>query len=183
MHYAVCVLEFIDEQNSSSGERTEQNKNRSETLIVVVGDAQSGEVQTLDSDSDFELLRPGSLCQMAAKADANKGSTAKRTLKLRKPILSSDHGHASDKKNGAARVFWSGMLIMFIYCSGHTSVFARLQAFLPHALPPAPTTTPAPIEAPPEIPESKYIKIRIVSWNMNESLPKVRRPAVVSGAG
>lgn len=91
---------------------------------------------------------------MAATPDPNKGSLPKRTLKRHKPILSLDHGHASDKKNV------------------HTSVFARFQALLPHASPPAPATTPAPIEPPPEIPESKYIKIRIISWNMNESLPK-----------
>ncbi|CAG8767190.1 12155_t:CDS:2, partial [Acaulospora colombiana] len=53
-----------------------------------------------------------------------------------------------------------------------TSVFARFQAhFLPHVSSPPPTTSPAPVETI-HPPPPKYIKIRIITWNMNGTLPK-----------
>ncbi|KAG8825868.1 hypothetical protein FRC17_008488 [Serendipita sp. 399] len=93
---------------------------------------------------------------MATSPEPNKGSSKRRVIKLRKPVLSLDHSTSGTSKHG-----------------GHSSVFARI--FHPHSSssPPAATiVTPTNVAAPPEIPEPDYVKIRIVTWNMNEALPK-----------
>ncbi|PVG04227.1 DNase I-like protein [Serendipita vermifera] len=93
---------------------------------------------------------------MATHDETSKGSLRKGSLKLRKPILSLDHSPTSRTPRAAAQ----------------TSVFARLQAhFLPHVSSPPPTTSPAPVETN-YPPPPKYIKIRIMTWNMNGTLPK-----------
>ncbi|KAG8823897.1 hypothetical protein FRC18_010642 [Serendipita sp. 400] len=96
---------------------------------------------------------------MATSPEHHKESFTRRALKLHKPVLSLDRNTSGSPKHAA-----------------HPSVFARFQAhFLPHSSSPpaaATTVTPGNVGPPPEIPEPDYVKIRIVTWNMNETLPK-----------
>ncbi|KIM27535.1 hypothetical protein M408DRAFT_329976 [Serendipita vermifera MAFF 305830] len=88
-------------------------------------------------------------------AETNKGSFPRRALKLHKPVLSLDHITNSRTPKS----------------SGQTSIFARFQArLLPHASTPSPLPTAS--VQPEKVPQPKYLKIRLITWNMNESLPK-----------
>ncbi|KAG8758941.1 hypothetical protein FRC14_007075 [Serendipita sp. 396] len=108
-----------------------------------------------DQVGDVETRRS----TMATSPEHHKESFTRRALKLHKPVLSLDRNTSGSPKHAS-----------------HPSVFARFQAhFLPHSSSPpaaATTVTPGNVGPPPEIPEPDYVKIRIVTWNMNETLPK-----------
>ncbi|KAI9066127.1 DNase I-like protein [Trametes sanguinea] len=58
---------------------------------------------------------------------------------------------------------------------GHSNVLARLQALFPHpnAQPPPPNPADSPVTLHSPIPDPpKFIKVRILTWNMHDSLPK-----------
>ena len=61
----------------------------------------------------------------------------------------------------------------------HTNVLARLQALFPsapHSQPNSSPLSPEPVQVPPPVPPKpppKFIKLRLLTWNMHDSLPKV----------
>jgi hypothetical protein len=122
---------------------------------------------------------------MSTNADTSKGSLSRRTLRLHKPVLSLDHITTARTPKSSCpypvtyRVinFTNQLLRVNVRLIAQSSVFARLQArLLPNASTPSPPVTST---IHPDVPENppppKYLKIRIITWNMNESLPKVSR--------
>ena len=67
-------------------------------------------------------------------------------------------------------------MLTFALLPAHSNVLARLQALFPsHPPPPSPQpsqSSPLPSPLPPK-PLPKFIKVRILTWNMHDSLPKV----------
>jgi hypothetical protein len=122
---------------------------------------------------------------MSTNADTSKGSRSRRPLRLHKPVLSLDHITTARTPKSSGEYPPTERVILLnnqslrvnVQLIAQSSVFARLQArLLPHAATPPPLPT-ASIHAgaPEKPPPPKYLKIRIITWNMNESLPKVSR--------